>query len=471
MSELIKQLDAIFRPKSIAFIGASNIPLKWGRLMMETALQSGYEGAIYPVSHKDEEVLGFQAYQSILDVPGEVDLVVSAVPSAAVLQVIAECAQKKAKAIVVITAGFAELGDKGEKLEAEAVRLAREGHIRLMGPNCQGLWSSEAKLDIVMVPQPQPGTIAYIAQSGTFTTDLAYVAAARGYGLSKLISAGNQADLTVADYLEYLGEDQDTKVIAIYMEGIKDGQRFFNIARDVSRKKPIVIYKGGRTAEGARATFSHTASLSVEDYVFDAMCKQAGVLRVYEQSHLHDVIEALSKLPLPRGKRIAVMGSGGQAVVAIDVCLSMGLEVPEFDVETTKRLMEYLPPHAPVPRNPVDFAAAARTELDEGKMLDRLANLDYIDGILTNVPLGFTASASEEARLKVMEEGASIMAAIPKKYNKPVIAFRWRGWETEALLDYLRHADIPVYETPEDCARVMSILAKYAGYRRNIEEG
>ena len=384
---LVEQMDSIFRPGSIAVIGASKTPPKWGYKMVSLPLETGFRGPIYPVNPKETEICGLTCYPTTRDIPYDVDMAVIVVPAAVVPQAMADCVAKGIKGVVLITADFAETGETGRALEEETVRIARAGGIRFVGPNGMGIYSSAAGLNLCFTRNPLEGRIAFVSQSGTFGGLLAEIAGKKGYGLSKFISIGNQGDLKAADYLEYLGEDDDTGVIVFYMEGFKDGRRFFSISRDVIKKKPIIVYKAGRTAAAARATISHTSSLAGSDGVFDALCNQVGIIRALEATHPFDMAEALVSQPLPGGNRIAILGSGGQGVVTSDACECLGLKVPEFDTETKAALKEALPPHAPVPTNPVDFAGALRTALDEAKVAETLARIDYIDGIITNMPL------------------------------------------------------------------------------------
>ena len=462
-------LDAIFRPESVAFIGASNQTGKWGNHVLKRALNSGYRGRIFPINPRENRVLGLKAFPDVLDVPAEVDLAVFTVPAAHVPGIMERCVRKGVKGGVVITAGFSETGPEGRALEEQAVRAARNGGLRFVGPNGMGIWSSAVSLNLSLDPVPSPGSLAFVSQSGTFGGSLAQIAGLKGYGLSKFISIGNQADLAGADYLTYLAQDHDTRVIALYMEGFKDGRRFFETAREVVKVKPILIYKGGKSAQGARATLSHTASIAGTDEVFDAMCRQAGIIRVNEVEHLFVAAEALVGQPLPRGNRVVVLGSGGQGVVTVDACASHGLEIPELDAEAKLKIKAFLPPHAPTPSNPVDFAAGGRTAVDEARLIESLAQLDYVDGIITNAPVTVfqSLSVAEQGRLGI--EGAELLASIPKKYGKPVITVKFRGLKgDEIITEILKSAGVPIFQTPEDCARAMAALVRYARIRDRV---
>lgn len=387
MKTIKEQLDPIFKAESIAVIGASNSPAKWGYRVFDRPLRTGYRGTIYPVNARGERIRNFPIFKSVLDIPGPVDCAVVTVPAAQVPDVMKECVKKGVKGAVLITAGFAEVGEEGKALEDEVVRIAREGGLRFVGPNGMGIWSAAGMLNLCFEQAPLPGPIAFVSQSGTFGGALSEIAGTKGYGLSKFISIGNQADLAAADYLEYLAGDEETRVIVFYMEGFKDGSRFFDLAKEVVKKKPIVIFKAGRTAPGTRATQSHTASLAGSDEIFDALCHQVGLIRTQEALHSFDVAEALASQPLPPGRRVAILGSGGQGVVTADACASLGLEIPELDSDTVRSLKEAMPPHAPPPRNPVDFAGSFRTGMEEAAVVEKLLSRDYIDGVISNAPL------------------------------------------------------------------------------------
>ena len=447
--------------------------------MFNRPLRTGYRGTIYVINRNEEQIGNLPLYKSILDVPEAVDLAVITVPAPEVPQVMRDCAQKGIKGAVVITAGFAEVGQEGKILEAEVVRIANEGRIRFVGPNGMGIWSAAGRISLSFDHAPLAGSIAFVSQSGTFGGALSESAGAKGYGLSKFISIGNQADLTAADYLEYLACDEDTKVLVFYMEGFKDGERFMKLAKEVVRKKPIVVYKAGRTAAGSKATQSHTASLSGSDEVFNAICKQVGLIRVDETLHAFDVAQVLASQPLPKGRRVAILGSGGQGVVTADACAALGLEVPELDSETVKSLMEGMPPHAPKPTNPVDFAGSFRTGMDEALVVEKLLSRDYIDGVISNVPMNPAAWSDTlgyvgmpKPLLDVTKraiDGADYFSSLPAKYGKPVITTRFRRFNYDMIIEILKGAGIPVCDTPEEAARAMHALVQYAEIRKRAQ--
>ncbi|MBW2062083.1 MAG: CoA-binding protein [Deltaproteobacteria bacterium] len=460
-ASIVEQLDPIFRPESFAVIGASKNPAKWGGRVVSQALFSDFRGRIYPVNPREKEIFGLKTYPDVLEIPDDIDMAVFTVPAIHMPKVMESCVKKGIKGGIIISADFAETGETGKALEEETVRIARVGGLRFVGPNGNGIWTSAVGLNISPIPKPPPGPLAFISQSGTFLGVVARDALNKGFGLSKFISIGNQADLTATDYLEYLAQDKDTKVIAVYMEGFKDGRRFFQMAKKVSKIKPILIFKGGTSASGARATMSHTASIAGADKVFDAMCHQAGLIRVSELEHLFIMAEALTSQPLPQGHRIAVIGTGGQGVTTVDFLVSLGLEVPEFQEADQHKLKEVMPPHAPVPKNPVDFAAGNMEAKDEVHVIEMLASLDYIDGIVTSLPLDRSYRALSVAeRKKALITAADTLGRIPEKYGKPIITQKW--FVPETILDVIQSAKIPMYESSTDCARAMAALVKYA---------
>lgn len=472
----VEALHTIFNPRSIAVIGASDVFGKWGHRMVDRPLKSGYRGTIYPINGRKKEILGLKAYPSVSAVPADIDLAVLTTPATTVPSLLRECIDKGIRGAVVITAGFAETGSAGRRLEQEIIAVARAGGIRLIGPNCMGIFSASGHLSLSFPIQPEAGSIAFISQSGTFGVSIAQVAAAQGYGLSKFVSIGNQADLGVADYLEYLADDGDTNVIALYVEGFKDGERFFEVAREVVKKKPILIYKAGRSEAAERAAMSHTASVAGSAVVFDSICRQIGLLQVHESFHLFEMAQALAGLPVPQGNRVAILGSGGQGVVGTDACSALGIDLPQLDAATAAAITALLPPHAPEAKNPVDFAGATRTAMQEAEIIEQFLKLDYIDGVISNVPVSpqlwdseleiDRKAANQPPHVRVAIDGGERYASLPGKYGKPVICLRFANLENDIMEEILGEGGIPVYSSPEQCARAMHGLMHYGKVRK-----
>ncbi|MBI5118128.1 CoA-binding protein [Candidatus Poribacteria bacterium] len=468
MTRTIKeQLDPIFRPRSVAIVGASNNPERWGHSTLFCVLNwSQFRGEVYPINPKEDVIQGVKAYQSVLDVPGPIDLAVIVVNAAQALEAFRQCVEKKVGGAVIITAGFAEIGPQGAELQRELTRLSRESGIRFVGPNCMGMWTSAARLNLCFWNVVKPGPTAFVSQSGTMGDYLFDVSQAKGYGFAKFVSSGNQASLDVCDYLDYLADDEDTKVVALYLEGVKDGRRFLEVARKATARKPVLAYKMGHTEAGARAAASHTASLTGSTHLFDAACKQAGVLVCDHMLEMFDFAEALAHQPLPSGNRIAIAsGGGGFCVVTAEACAKIGLEIPLLDKETQGAILQHVREFSPQPLNPVDLIAR-KSHVDYAAAIEVLAKQDYIDGIVIMPPYGGFHRTSSPESMKGLVEACSMIADIPRKYKKPVITFAMREYKETAMYEILKRGEIPFFESPETCARAMKALCSYAEHRR-----
>ena len=457
-------LKPLFEPESIAVIGASNVPTKWGYRMITRPIQSGYRGHIFPINPKEREIQGLKAYQRISDIPESVEMAIITVPAQIVPKTMKECVDNGVKVSIVISAGFAETGAEGKVLQDEMVKIAAAGGIRIMGPNGMGIWSSKVRLNTAFNFIPKTGGISFISQSGTMGAYLLQTAADKGYGFHTFLSVGNQADLSMVDYIEYLGDDEDTKVIVLYIEGLKSGPLFLEKAKEVVKTKPIIVYKAGRTEPGSRATMSHTASIAGSDEIFDAMCKQAGIIRVNDVSDAFDLAEALSKQPLPKSNRVAIVSNGGGAcVVTTDACGMLGLEVPELNAEMVRELGRYLLPHAPPPKNPIDMAADPRP-MSLANIIELIVQNPNIDGIITMAPIVIRSSTPSFVR-EVLS-AAEVISDIPLKYGKPVIATAMRGNMEGVAFEIMKERGIPFYEFPEEAARAMYGLYRYSQINR-----
>jgi acyl-CoA synthetase (NDP forming) len=351
-------LTAVFEPQSVAIIGASTTPGKAGFNIVENLLRLGYKGEVYPVNPKAEEILGLKAYPTVDQIPHQVDTAIIATPARVVVEVMRGCERKGVQAAIIISSGFSEESEEGRRLEQEVMAIAREADIRILGPNTTGVFNPENKFTSSFIPVDRAisGNVAFIAQTGLFLGVLfEHILSSQHFGISKVVGMGNKADLDDADILEYLAGDAQTKVVAMYIEGLSDGRRFLKVARDVTREKPIVVLKSGTTEAGAEAALSHTASLAGRAEVFDAACKQAGILRVQSFEEMLDVVKAFSFLPLPRGSRVAVIHyTGAACVIAADACQREGLELAEFSPVTVEALREITPAWHRI-RNPIDL--------------------------------------------------------------------------------------------------------------------
>lgn len=476
MNRIADEIHFLFNPKSVAIIGASDSFGKWGFNIIHRILLGNGDIRIYPINPNAAEILGVKAYSTILDVPGEIDLAVIVIPPRLVLPAMEDCVKKGVKVALVITAGFREVGEEGIELESEMLRLAGSGGIRVVGPNCMGHFSVHSDLFTTGSTGVKPGPISLISQSGNFGGYIVDRGTEKGIGFSKFISSGNEADLTIEDFIEYLGEDDQTKIICAYIEGLKNGRRFFELAGKISRRKPIIVMKGGRTQEGAQAAMSHTGSLSGSDDIHDAAFRQSGVIRVGQVDELLDVASALIGQALPRGKGIGIVtGGGGFGVVAADACRRLGLEIPPLSGETIHRLNRWMPPRWPH-ANPVDMAGDAYGSIP---CIGTLLKADEIDGILAVSCLGFVPRSSEDMPAHLREEHSRYMKQMAQgeldamegllerveKHRKPLIIAAVS--HSPAMAELARN-HIYTYRSPEDGARVMAYLADYGEYLKNV---
>jgi acetyltransferase len=459
--DAIEYLDPIFRPRSLAVIGASTQVEKWGHRMVVRPLNTGYRGMIYPVNPNSREIAGIRSYPSISSLPAGIDLAVITLPAAMVPEALEECLRHGIRGAVVISAGFAEANQEGEKLQQELARLAKAAGVPLVGPNCMGLWSSLVNLNLAFEEAPNPGAIAFISQSGTLGNYLMLLARGKGYGFNGFISSGNQALLEVSDYLEYFGRDEGTRAIILYIEGLQDARRFREIARKVVQKKPVLVYKAGRFAVGARAALSHTASLAGNDAVFEALCKQTGLIRCYDPLHTFDMAVALSSQPLPRGNRVAIIsGGGGYCVTMAEAAASYGLDVPQLDPAASEKIKKLLYPFAPQPWNPIDAAADVRP-MTYARALDILLGLDYIDGILMMIPFMFSFQLRSTASVRELMDATEIICGLPAKYRKPMMGNTIPSVAVGPALELFKKAGIPFFATQDESARAMHGLVSY----------
>ena len=474
---LVRQLDSVFDPHSVAVVGASSIPGKWGFGVFSRLLLSRAARQLYPVNRQAAEVLGVKAYPDIEAIPGPVDLVVIAVPPPAVPQVMRECARKGVRGAVIITAGFGETGNEGKRLEDEVLAIARDAGVRFVGPNCMGHFSTSTDLYTFGAAEGiRSGSIACVSQSGNFGGYMLRRGDQMGVGFSKFVSTGNEADLHFEDYVEYLAADDETKVITGYVEGLREPRRFFTLARDVTRRKPIVLIKVGRTTEGAKAAWSHTAALSGEDAVYDAALRQCGVIRVDEVDEMFDVAIALIGQPRPKGRRVGILtGGGGFGVVATDACVKLGLEVPPLLPETMETLSSRLPErwsHA----NPVDMVGTNDMSYFCLGTLLKAENIDAVLGVSCvgypgDVDLdGLDLPGMEDIRRQVsfmVEAEKGLVDGLLERmwrYGKPLILAHSPGGENAPAVLKLKERDVFVYPSPERAARVLSRLVQYGEY-------
>jgi len=453
-------LEALFNPSSVAIIGASRDERKSGGRFFQSLMRNGFKGSYYAVNPQETEVMGQKAYASVLDIPGEVDLVVITIPAAAMPRVMADCAKKQVKAAVIFSAGFREAGAEGRDLEKKVLEAARPGGVRIIGPNCMGVYNPGHGLNTIVSHIDLPresGHVSFIGQSGWASENFIIAGSDRGLRLGKVVSAGNQADLCVTDYLRFLGDDPETEFIGAYLEGIPNGQEFLRQARKVTLRKPVVIWKAGRTKAGARAVASHTASMAGADGLWDAAFKQAGIIRASQFDDLVDFAAAFGCPYLPAGNRIGLIGeAGGGGAAGSDACESAGLEVNQFPEPLQEQLRDCLEGSA-APfsslRNPVDLVSPRRIEYPE--FISRCLK---IMAAAVDAFIFFTYFALDDAAF------LEAMADLRDRIRKPV--FVVPGYATrqgEGMFQYTRKG-VPALPTPERAARAIAALRQYAKY-------
>jgi len=452
---LFAELDPIFHPRSEALIGASGKQGKIGRVLMERFLETGFQ-EFYPVNPRESEVLGVRAYGTITDIPGPVDMAIVLTPTDAALAAVRECAAKGVKTIVITTSGFGEAGGKGKELEQEMVRIAREKGARIIGPNCVGIYCPSSRLPFPLPAGKESGRVGVVSQSGFFADYVTVTATSNGIRFSKAISCGNESDLNIMDFLEYLGEDPETEIIVTYLEGVKDGRRFLHLAREISKKKPIILWKGGLTESGARAAVSHTGSMAGSGPVWEGALRQAGVVSVKSFEEALDCLYAFHFQPLPKGKRVGIIsGPGGTAVSTTDRCLELGLEVPPFSPRTRERLLQKMPLVGGSIHNPIDLSLASvvnpRVHSDAIRIVAADENIDML--------LVIAVVGGEVLRDFILEAKAD--AGI----DKPLVVTVMAGDMQSVARDFrlFLGSGITIYS---DALRAVKALAKLAEYAR-----
>jgi acetyltransferase len=455
---LYQTLETMFYPRSIAVVGASSRETQFSHGVLKGLREAGFPGAVYPVNPRLQELLGFRVYPSVADIPGPVDLVMVGVPVGAVMDVVHQCGQKKTPAMVVFTSGFAELGGDGVSLERHLIDTAHGYGMRFMGPNCFGVACAGSRLTYRNGVPLDPGRGGLICQSGSMAWSLALLAAERGVYFDKTASIGNSADLDAADFLAYMGQDDRIDFVCVYLEGLRDGRRFFEVLRETCRHKPVILWKAGRTAAGSRAAASHTAALSGEAHVFRAVARQAGALWAQSLDDTVDLIVGVANIGVPQGRRIGVVsGPGAAGVATADACEELGLPLAVLGPETEAELRSFLPPFAS-PRNPVDLTAAIfddmslYTRATKVVMRDEGVDLVFIMGPSEIEPELFAAQVSAEK------------AAWSKPALVPWIASD-RAFESGAQV--LRRSGVACFKDPARAAWTIARLLEYGQFRQS----
>lgn len=457
-------LEAIFRPKSIAVIGASRDRGTVGGAIFHNLLKHDYQGTVYPVNPKSPTVQSVRAYPTIADVPEAVDLAVIVVPAVHVNATLEACGRKGVKAAVIISAGFKEIGGEGVEREKELVAIARRHGMRLVGPNCLGVLNTESgvRMNATFTPPwPPAGTVAFSSQSGALGLAILQYASLLGIGISHFVSVGNKADVSGNDLLAFWENDPGTSMLLLYLESFGNPQRFLELARRISRRKPIIAVKSGRTRAGRRAASSHTGSLAGADTAVTALCQQAGVIRTDTLEEMFDVAMLLGNQPVPRGNRVGIVtNAGGPGIMASDACETHGLEIPSLADDTVKALREFLPAEAST-KNPVDMIASATPESFE-RAVRIVANDPNVDSLIVLYVPPIVTNAGDVAQAIVR---GSIAAKADLKAKglepKPLVSCFLGSHGLPDELRSLQAEDIPSYTFPEASAIAMSRAVKY----------
>ncbi len=446
-------LDTLFAPKSVAVIGASNRQGSVGRAVFTNILLNEYTGTVYPVNPKDHSISGVRSYPSVKDLPESVDVAVVVVPAAAVPSVTEECGKKGVKGLIVISAGFKEIGQDGAALERQVASLAQKYSMRMVGPNCLGTINTdpEVRLNASFASQmPLEGSIAFASQSGALGEAVIDYAAGEGIGFSKFISVGNKADVNENDILEYLRADPKTKVILLYIEDIVDGRKFVDTVSKVTEEKPIIAVKAGVSPEGAKAASSHTGALAGSDEAYNAILKQSGVLRVESIIDLFDYARAFAKQPLPRGNRVAIItNGGGPGIMATDASVRYGLQISQFSEATKAKLRAGLPKEASV-NNPIDLIGDAQSDRYE-LALQALYDESVDCGLVLLTPQAMVD----------LKKVAETIASVGPKPGKTILASILGLTDITPAVDVLESSNIPHYTFPESAVRALAAMYEY----------
>jgi acetyltransferase len=450
-------LKKLFDPKSIAVIGASRQEGKVGHSVLKNLLHYGYKGKIYPINPKAEEILGVKTYSTIFAMEGEIDLAVVAIPSQFVPTVLKDCVERRIDSVIIISAGFKESGKEGSKLERELVEIIKNSSIRVLGPNCLGVIDTASSLNASFAAgMPSRGNIAFFSQSGALCTAVLDWALEEDVGFSKFVSLGNKADIDEVDLLLALADDPETKVILGYLEGIQNGVRFMEVAREVSRKKPLIINKSGRTQAGARAASSHTGTLTGSETAYQAAFRKCGIIRAETVEALFDYAIAFAYQPLPRGPNLAILtNAGGPGIIAADAAENSILKMASFGEETIGRLRKELPASASI-YNPVDVVGDAGADRYE-KAMRPLIDDPAVDSLVVILTPQAMTEIKETA--EVISKIASVVS------DKPIVSSFMGGLEVKAGIRILRSGKIPNYSYPEHAIAALDAMVKYRKWK------
>ncbi|MCX8178618.1 MAG: CoA-binding protein [Candidatus Aenigmarchaeota archaeon] len=448
-------MQTFFSPKSVAVIGASRDPNKLGYIVFSNFVNNNFKH-LYPINPNADEILGRKCYKSVLDVKGDIDLVVIIIPAKSVLQALSECIKKKVKSVVIITSGFSETGEVGRKLEDELKQILQKTKTRVIGPNCIGIYDAYSGVDTLFLSRercmrPVKGSISFITQSGAVGSTILDVFYENKIGISKFVSYGNGVDVTETDLIDFLGKDNKTKVIIAYLEGLKDsGSRFMKVAKKVTRKKPVIVLKAGKSSKGMQAVSSHTGSLAGQAQIYSAAFKQSGILEASNWEELQDYAMILSTQPLPKSNRLAIITDGGGfGVLATDEAERLGFSLPEPSEMLKTKLKSKMPEYVSL-KNPIDLTGDADAERYKIAINTCLSSNEYDLALVISL---FQVPTLSEQVVNYIREA--------KKFKKPIAVCSVGSNFSQTQNMNLMQERIPVYPSPERAVKALKSLIDY----------
>jgi len=459
MKQKIKNLKYIFNPKSIAIIGASKLSSKVGGVIIKNLVDGKFQGKVYPINPKYKEVFGLNCYSSVLEVDKKIDCAVIAIPAKFVPKVLGECGRKNIKGVIIISGGFAEVGNF--ELDNQIKKISDKYEMAVLGPNVLGVLNPYERVDSVFLPmyklgRPRPGGISIITQSGAVGTCVVDLAAKYGVGIAKFISYGNGTVIDESDLLEFLEHDKQTDQILLYIEGIKNGRKLLDISKRVNKKKPIVVLKAGRSEKASKAAVSHTGNIAGSYLAYKSAFRQAKLITANSLDELFGFVKIFNQ-PLPKGDKIGIItNGGGLGVLTTDVLEEKKLDLAEFSDETKKRLRKIIPSYATA-QNPLDVIADADSEV-YSSVLDIMLNDKNINAIIVIVL--FQAPAIDERLINVLIKDSD-------RRKKPIIAMAVGGEYTDGHRKILDSYGIPTYKSPSNAVNALRKLVDYAKYRKS----
>ncbi len=447
-------LDQFFKAKRVAIIGVSKNPNKVGHVIFRNLIDNNFQGEVFIVNPNEKEILGKTCYQSVLNIKEKVDLAVIAIPADIILKVVEECGKKGIKHLIILTSGFEEIGNY--KLKDDLLKLLKKYNIKVIGPNCLGTLDTNTKLDTLFLPgyrlkRPLPGGISFVCQSGAVGSAILDLASSQGYGFSKFISYGNALNVTESDLIEYLGKDPTTKVICLYTEGIKHGKKFMQIAKEVSKKKPIIALKGGTTEAGKKAALSHTGSLAGSAEIYYAAFKQSNVIRADSLEEMFNFARVLEKCIKPKGNKVQVItNGGGYGIMSTDSIIKNDLKMAKF-TKVTESLLKKSFPKIVIVSNPIDLVGDADTNRYR-IAIDACLKDNNIDVLLVillyQTPL-------------ITTDVVDVVTEFNDLKKKPIIVVSTGGEFTEVLKDNLERNNVPCFTFPEQAVKAIKKLTEY----------